>query len=69
MDKRVYFLKDVSDNCVDAVIIATKSKRKDIEKAIKKAKKNECYTWDDLVSALPSDCEIYDRWNAEEVYW
>lgn len=69
MDKRVYFVKDTSDNCIDAVIIATKSKKKDIEKAIRKVKKIECYTWDDLVAALPSDCEIYDRWNEEEVYY
>ena len=69
MSKRVYFLKDLSENCVDAVIIATKSTKEDIEKAIKKAKKIKYYTWDDLVAALPNDCEICDRWSHEVVYY
>ena len=66
----IYLLKDLEDNCADAVIIAKKSTKKDIEKAIKKAKKIDAYTWDDIINALPSDCEIYDRWsNLDEVYY
>lgn len=69
MSKRIYFLKDMSENCVDAVIIATKSSKKEIEEAIVKSKQNDDYTWDDIVKALPDDCEIYDRWNEEEIYY
>lgn len=67
MNKRVYFLKEISEGCIDAVIIATKSTKKEIEKAISKAKRNNAYTWDDIVEALPDDCEIYDKWNEEEI--
>lgn len=65
----IYFLKDMSEDCVDAVIIAKKSTKKDIEKAIKKAKQNDKYIWEDILNELPNDCEIYDRWNSEIVWY
>lgn len=66
----IYLLKDLEDNSADAVIIAKKSTTKDIEKAISKAKKIDAYTWEDIINALPSDCEIYDRWNdLKEIYY
>lgn len=65
----IYFLKDMSEDCVDAVIIAKKSTKKDIEKAIKKAKQNDEYIWEDILKELPNDCEIYDRWNSEIIWY
>lgn len=38
MSKRIYFLKDMSEDCVDAVIITKKSTKEDIENAIVEAK-------------------------------
>lgn len=69
MSKRIYFLKDMSEDCVDAVIIATKSTKDEIENAIDNAKQIDDYTWDDITEALPEDCEIYDIWNEEEIYY
>ena len=67
---KIYFLRDISEDCIDAVIIATTSTKKEIEDAINKAKLNDdSYTWDDIVAALPKDCEIFDRWNEEEIYY
>lgn len=67
--KKVYFLKDLGEDCVDAVIIATTSTLEEIQDAIYKAKENDDYTWDDLVDALPDDCEIYNKWNSEVIYY
>lgn len=65
----VYFLKDMCDNTVDAVIMAETSTKEDIEKAIAKAKEQDDFQWDDLVNALPNDCSIYDRWSHSIVYY
>lgn len=65
----VYFLKDVCEDCVDAVIIAKTSTKEDIEKAIIKSKERPDYTWEDLINALPDDCEVYDRWSCDVVWY
>ena len=67
----VILLKDLSEDCVDAVIIAETSTTKDIDLAIKEMKENTLYPeWDDYVNCLPSDCVLYDRWGSlEEVYY
>lgn len=59
----VYLLKDLSNNDVDAVIIAETSTKEEIEEVIDKVKEIDCYTWEDLIEALPNDCEVYDRWS------
>lgn len=69
MSKRIYFLNDMTENCVDAVIIAKTSTKEEIESAIDRAKEIDAYTWDDILEALPSDCEIYDRWNNDMIYY
>ena len=65
----IYFLKDMSDNSIDAVIISETSTKEDIENAIAKSKESPGYTWEDLVNALPNDCEIHDRWSHDIVYY
>ena len=65
----VYFLKDIAEDCVDAVIIAETSTREDIVEAIERAKQKENYQWEDLVNELPDDCTIYDIWGSEIVYY
>ena len=45
------------------------STKEEIESAIDKAKEIDAYTWDDILEALPSDCEIYDRWNNDMIYY
>lgn len=68
---RVILLKDLSEDCVDAVIITKTSTVKDIELAIKEMKENTLYPeWDDFVNCLPSGCVVYDKWEGlEEVYY
>ena len=67
---KAIFLKDLSECCVDAVIIAETSAKEDIQEAINtmKAEKSE-HQWEDLLEALPDDCTVYDRWGSEEVYY
>ena len=69
---KIYFLKDLSEDCVDAVIIAKESSRIKIEESIMRAKQKheDDYQWEHLVSELPSDCEIYDKWtHIESIYY
>ena len=67
----IILLKDLSDGCADAVIIAEISTAKDIDLAIKKMKENTLYPeWDDYVNCLPMDCVVCDKWGSlEEVYY
>ena len=67
----VILLKDLSEDCVDAVIIAKTSTAKDIEQNLKKMREEiEFPEWDDYVNCMPSDCVVYHRWgNIEEVYY
>ena len=67
--EKIYFIKDLEDNCVDAIIIAKTSTKEDIQNSIYKAKENNNYTWDDLIKYLPSDCVIYDKWDSEVIYY
>ena len=66
---KVIFLQDVSDATIDAVIITKTSSKEDVQKAINKAREIEYYNMDDVVQALPKDCEVYDRWSNEIVYY
>ena len=68
-NKTIYFLSDIEENSVDAVIIAKTSTSTDIKNAISQCKQIDGYTWDDLKNALPSDCEIFDRWDNETLYY
>lgn len=67
----VILLKDLGENCADAVIITETSTANDIDLAIKEMKENTLYPeWDDYVNCLPIDCVVYDRWGSlEEVYY
>lgn len=67
---KMFLLKDLSEDCVDGVIIAKVSTKEDIENAISHAKENPFYEWEDLLNALPNDCILYDKWNdLEAVYY
>lgn len=67
---KVYFLKDLSEDYIDAVIISKNDNvtAKDIQKNIDKMKEqNEHdWQWEDIVNCLPQGCEIYDRWQNNE---
>ena len=65
----VYFLKDIAEDCVDAVIIAETSTKNEIEDAILDAKQNDEYQWQDIVDALPDDCTIHDKWSCDTVWY
>lgn len=66
----IILLKDLEENCVDAVIIATTSTTNEIAVAIEKAKEKEDCQWEDLIKALPKDCTIYDKWlNLDVIYY
>ena len=67
---KVYFLKDLSEDYIDAVIISKNDNitAKDIQKNIDKMKEqNEHdWQWEDIVNCLPQGCEFYDRWQNNE---
>ena len=68
--KKIFLLKDLSEDSVDAVIIAETSTEEEIESAICKAKEKDDYQWEDLVEALPDDCQIYDKWaDLKNIYY
>ena len=68
---KVILLKDLAEDCVDAVIITETSTANDIELCLKRMRNNiEFPEWDDYVNCLPSDCVLYDKWGSlEEVYY
>lgn len=69
-DKSYFFLKDLSEGCVDAIITAKTSTAEKIAEAINVAKaNNSTYEWDDIVDALPDDCEIVSKWDGIEDIW
>jgi len=63
----IILLKDLSEDKVDAVIIAKKSTAQDVEKAILKAKEEKEYDWqfEDLLESMPNDCKVYTTWAGE----
>ena len=67
---KIYFLKDLCEDCIDAVIIAKNDNitAKEIQESIDKMKEqNKCdWQWEDIVESLPQGCEIYDRWQNNE---
>ena len=67
---KVYFLKDLSEDYIDAVIISKDDNvtAKDIQKSIDKMKEqNEHdWQWEDIANCLPQGCEFYDRWQNNE---
>lgn len=67
----IVLLKDLSEGCVDAVIVTETSTAKDIERCLKRMRRDiEFPEWDDYVNCLPSDCVVYHKWgNLEEVYY
>jgi hypothetical protein len=68
----ITLLKDLTEDCVDAVIVSTTSTAQDIENALRKMREqNEYYEWDDLLDCLPDDCVVYDKWSKlyDEVYY
>ncbi len=67
-DLKVIFLKDLEENSVDGVILATKSTMEDIQEAIDNVKEeNDLYTWADIENALPDDCKLLWVSNSEVV--
>ena len=66
---KIYFLKDLAEDCIDAVIITETSTKKDIIDAIGRAKQKEDYTWEDMINEFPNDCTVYDRWGCNVIYY
>lgn len=68
---KIYFLKDLCEDCIDSVIISKNDNitAKEIQERIDKMKKqNEHdWQWEDIIKSLPQDCEIYDRWRNNEI--
>lgn len=63
---KLFLLKDLCEDCVDAVIVAKNDNitAEEIQNSIDKTKER-CggdWQWEDIVDGLPKDCEIYDRW-------
>lgn len=68
--QNIFFLSDIDENNIDAVIISSTSTKSDIEKAIHNVKLSvEDYTLDNIIENLPSDCKLYHRWSSETVYY
>lgn len=69
----IIFLKELCDDTVDGVIITKTSTKEDISCAITKVKTEypESYQWEDIIEALPEDCEVHSRWDldCESVYY
>lgn len=63
------FLKDLATGDVDAVILTKTSSKSDVERAIFKAKEKDDYQWEDLLEALPDDCEVIESWSSDIVYY
>lgn len=63
---KIFLLKDLCEDCVDAVIISQNNNitAQEIQESINntKAKNLHDWTWEDIVDNLPQCCEIYDRW-------
>lgn len=68
-ENNIYFLKDLDEGCIDAVVIAKTSTKEQIQDAIYKARQTEHYTWDNILDHLPEDCQVYDKWNFETIYY
>ena len=68
-EEKVYFLKDLAEDSVDAVVIATTTTQEELQEAIYKVKSNDEYSWEDLIAGLPKDCKVYDRWGSRMVYY
>lgn len=68
---RVILLKDLDENCVDAVITSYESSPEEIQEAITRVKEKPDYQWDDIIKELPKDCKIYDKWSGilESIYY
>ena len=71
----VTLLKDLCEDCVDAVIVSEKSTATEIQLAIDKMKqeldkKDLSYCWEDLLDCMPDDCIVFDRWSdLESIYY
>lgn len=63
---KVFLLKDLCEDCVDAVIISKNDNitAKEIQENIDKMKQEKKYDWqwEDIEESLPENCEIYRRW-------
>ena len=61
----IILLKDLEEDCLDAVITTVTSTEEDVKKAIEKARKEKSYDWqfDNLLKALPCDCKIHTKWS------
>lgn len=63
---KVFLLKDLSEECVDAVIVSKNDNitAQEIQERIDRMKERTNYRWQwaDILESLPRDCEIYDKW-------
>lgn len=67
----IILLKDLSENEVDAVIITEKTNAGEIEKIISNVKNEYPGEWtdEDIMEALPSDCEFYRVSDCETAWY
>lgn len=63
---KLFLLKDLYGDCVDAVIVAKNDNitAEEIQNSIDETKEKYGgdWQWDNIVNGLPKDCEIYDKW-------
>lgn len=64
---KVTLLKEIEEGCIDAVIISNVTEPSKIQLLIDKVKatKQYEYQWEDLLSCLPDDCEVHDKWSGD----
>ena len=60
----ITLLEDYENDKVDAVIISETNTKEDINCIITQVKANNPENWtiDDIIEALPNDCEVWTRW-------
>lgn len=68
--KNVFFLEDLEDAAVDAVII-TAAKREEIQEAIDETKRRleGEWSWEEVKNAMPEGTVIIDKWTHCKVYY
>ena len=69
MSKNVYFLNDIMENQIDAIVI-TKLSREEVQEIIHRALRRENCSWDDdVLRYLPRDCEVHIATENTIVYY
>lgn len=70
LEFNVYFLRDIDDNSINAVIISSylKEEIQDIIDNVKRELEGK-WCWEDIIKALPQDCMVFSKWDYESIYY